>query len=207
MNYSGIDVARKSCRICILDNRGEMLGKSFTLANTSEHLNDLLKRLSHLSLSPENLVCGIEATGNLWENIYSFLTKNGFKVVLLNPFQTRKYHDVMGKKAKTDAIDALVIAGLLRSGEATSSYVPDEEIQSLRDLTRLRARLLNELKDYKRRAFSLINLLFPEFLSLVKNPFGIVAIDLLKKYPTAKNFAKTRMFANTLTIANLNTKR
>jgi transposase len=57
-------------------------------------------------------------------------------VVVLNPLQTRRYRDVLRKKAKTDDVDAYVIAGLLRSGEAEASYVPDEPMQSPRDLAR-----------------------------------------------------------------------
>jgi len=43
------------------------------------------------------------------------------KISSLNPYQTRKYHQVLSKKAKTDKVDSLVIAGLLRSKEALAS--------------------------------------------------------------------------------------
>ena len=77
-------------------------------------------------------IFSVEATGNLWENLYSFLER--YKVIILNPYQTRKYHQVLSKKAKTDKVDSLIIAGFLRSKEALVSYVPEDEVQVLREL-------------------------------------------------------------------------
>jgi len=126
----------------------------------------------------------------LWENLYSFL--QGYKVIILNPYQTRKYHQVLSKKAKTDKVDALVIAGLLRSKEALPSYVPEEEVQVLRELVRLRHHLQKDKKNYLRKAYSLLNLVFPEYTNLVKDPFEKVSSMILKKYPTAVDMARAR---------------
>jgi len=40
---------------------------------------------------------------------------------------------MLSKKAKTDKVDSLVIAGLLRSKEALASYIPEDEVQVLRN--------------------------------------------------------------------------
>jgi len=45
---------------------------------------------------------------------------------------------VLSKKAKTDKVDSLVIAGLLRSKEVLSSHLPEDEAQVIRELVRLR---------------------------------------------------------------------
>ncbi len=75
---------------------------------------------------------------------------------------TRRYRDVVRRKAKTDDIDAHVIAGLLRSGAAQASYVPDEQIQSLRELARLRARLMADRQDYLRQLIAQLDVVLPE---------------------------------------------
>src|SRR5262249_10883050 len=77
---------------------------------------------------------GLAASGHLGENLEAALAGAGYRVLVLNPLQTRRYRDVVRRKAKTDDIDAHVIPGLLRSGAAQASYVPDEQIQSLREL-------------------------------------------------------------------------
>jgi len=192
MHYLGIDVSKASHQCVILDAEGEALGKSFTVQSSKDDFANLVKKLSELSIPKSDITAGLEATGNLWENIYTFLKDQGFKVTLLNPFQTNKFHQAMMKKAKTDSIDALVIAGLLRSGCAASSYIPDEDIQSLRDLTRLKDGYLKDMKTYKRKAYSLLNLVFPEFLNLVKDPFNISCTEILSKYQTAVDFKNLR---------------
>lgn len=192
MYYLGIDVSKVSHQCIILDANGEALGKSFTVQSSKDDFTKLVKKLLELNIPKTDLTVGLEATGNLWENIYSFLKEQGLNVILLNPYQTNKFHQATLKKAKTDAIDALVIAGLLRSGCASSSYIPDEEIQSLRDLVRLRDGYLKDIKNYKRKAYSLLGLVFPEFLNLVKDPFNIVSTQMLLKYQTASDFKSAK---------------
>lgn len=192
MYYLGIDVSKVSHQCIILDANGEAVGKSFTVQSSKDDFTKLVKKLLELHIPKADLTLGLEATGNLWENIYSFLKEQRLNVILLNPYQTNKFHQATLKKAKTDSIDALVIAGLLRSGCASSSYIPDEEIQSLRDLVRLKDNYLKDIKNYKRKAYSLLGLVFPEFLNLVKDPFNIVSTQMLLKYQTAFDFKQAR---------------
>jgi transposase len=192
MYYLGIDVSKVSHQCIILDANGEALGKSFTVQSSKDDFAKLVKKLQELNIPKNDLAVGLEATGNLWENIYSFLKEQGLNVILLNPYQTNKFHQATLKKAKTDSIDALVIAGLLRSGCASSSYIPDEDIQSLRDLVRLKDGYLKDIKNYKRKAYSLLGLVFPEFLNLVKDPFNIVSTQMLLKYQTASDFKSAK---------------
>ncbi len=188
MHYLGIDISKASHQCVILDNNGEALGKSFAVLSSKDEFDKFITKIDKFSISKDDLLIGLEATGNLWENLYSFLTESKFKVILLNPFQTCKFHQAVLKKAKTDAIDAYVIAGLLRSGHAQGSHVPEDDIQSLRDLVRLKDGYLKSMKTYKRKAYSLLNLVFPELLQLIKDPFNVVSSDILMHYQTALDF-------------------
>jgi len=192
MYYIGIDVARLSCECAIIDNDGETVCKPFGIYTNKDEYSKLLDKLKKLNIPKSDSLCGLEATGNLWENLYEYLTSRGYKVMVLNPYQTNKYHEVMLKKAKTDAIDAYVIAGLLRSGHASQSHIAEDTIQSLRDLVRLRASYQANLKAYKRKAYSLLSLLFPEYLNCIKDPFAIVSTEVLINYPTAFDFKELK---------------
>ena len=130
----GIDVALRSHRVAVLGADGEAIGKSFTIESTARGFAALVETLHARGAGAAQSVIGLEATGHLWENLEAHLTRVGYRVVVLNPVQTRRYRDVLRRKAKTDDIDAYVIAGLLRSGAAAASYVPAETIQSLREL-------------------------------------------------------------------------
>jgi len=119
MYYLGIDISKKSFTVSVLDEEGEAITKFLTFPCTRKGMEKLVDKISSLKLEKDKTVIGIEATGNLWENLYSFL--EGYRVIILNPYQTRKYHQLLSKKAKTDKVDSLVIAGLLRSKEALAS--------------------------------------------------------------------------------------
>ena len=190
MNYLGIDVAKSNSRFVILDNDGEKFAKAFTLQNNNHDFNSLLLRLKELHLTPANVLIGIEATGIWWENLYCLLTKKKFKVIVLNPHQTNKFREALRKKAKTDDIDAYVIAGLLRSNEYAASFIPEEMIQILREVTKLRYQLIKDRRDYERQASSLLSLVFPEYAqTAIKNPFAVASTAILEAYPTAKHLA------------------
>jgi transposase len=193
MNYLGIDVSKARSRYVILDNDGEKAAKPFTLDNNQQAFTQLLERLKELNLQPDGLLVGIEATGIWWENLYCFMTEHKFKVIVLNPHQTNKFREALRLKAKTDDIDAYVIAGLLRSGEYAASYIPEETIQVLREIVKLRHQLVTNRQNFERQAHALLGLLFPEYeKTAIKNPFTVASLAILKAYPTAKHLAEAK---------------
>ena len=184
----GIDVALHDHRVAILGSDGEARGKSFSILASQEGFADLVRTLHAREATPGSTLVGLEATGHFWENLEAFLSGAGYRVVVLNPLQTRRYRDVLRRKAKTDDIDAYVIAGLLRSEAAAACYVPDEQIQSLRELARLRARLMRERQDYLRQLVAQLDVVFPEHReSLGDAPTA--RAGLLTVFPTARHLA------------------
>ena len=194
MFYLGIDVAKKTHRFVVLDNEGEKAAKPFSLQNTQEDFQKLLKRFKELDLSPENTLAGLEATGSFWENLYSFLTDKGYKVIVINPHQTNKFREALRKKAKTDDIDALVVAGLLRSGDTAASYVPEEQVQTLREFTKMRYEFVKDRKNYQRQVYALLEIVFPEYSkTALENPFAISSTAIFKRFPTARHLASAKV--------------
>jgi transposase len=193
MNYLGIDVSKSTSRYVLLDNDGEKAAKPFTLDNNQQAFAKLLERIQELNIQPDGLLIGIEATGIWWENLYCFMTEQKFKVIVLNPHQTNKFREALRLKAKTDDIDAYVIAGLLRSGEYAASYIPEETIQILREIVKLRHQLVTNRQSFERQAHALLGLLFPEYeKTAIKNPFSVASLAILKAYPTAKHLAEAK---------------
>ena len=193
MNYLGIDVSKANARYVLIDNDGEQATKGFTLTNDQKSFTQIIERFKELKLTPDTLLIGIEATGIWWENLYCFLTEQQFKVIVLNPHQTNKFREALRYKAKTDDIDACVIAGLLRSGKYAASYIPEETIQVLREIVKLRHQLVTNRQNFERQAQALLGLLFPEYQkTAIKNPFTIASMAILKAYPTAKHLAEAK---------------
>ena len=193
MNYLGIDVSKANARYVLIDNDGEQATKGFTLTNDQKSFTQIIERFKELKLTTDTLLIGIEATGIWWENLYCFLTEKQFKVIVLNPHQTNKFREALRYKAKTDDIDACVIAGLLRSGKYAASYIPEETIQVLREIVKLRHQLVTNRQNFERQAQALLGLLFPEYQkTAIKNPFTIASMAILKAYPTAKHLAEAK---------------
>src|SRR5262249_59212255 len=83
-----------------------------------------------------------------------------------------------------------VVAGLLRSGSAEGCFVPHDQIQSLRELARLRARLMRERQDYLRQLVGQLDVVFPEHRPALGDVSTVRARRLLAAYPTAHHLAQ-----------------
>src|SRR5262249_12291426 len=180
----GIDVGLREHRVAVLDRDGEAVGSSFTIAASKDGVTTLARALGARDATPAHTLIGLEASGHLWENLEAALGGAGDRVLVLNPLQTRRYRDVVRRKAKTDDIDAHVIAGPLRSGVAQASYVPDEQIQSLRELARLRARLMADRQDYQRQLVAQLDVVLPEHRAVLGDLLTARARGILAHFPT-----------------------
>ena len=87
MYHLGIDISKKSFAVSVLDEEGEAITKVLSFPCTHKRFEKLVDKISSLKLKKSEVLIGIEATGNLWENLYSFL--EGYRVIILNPYQTR----------------------------------------------------------------------------------------------------------------------
>ena len=106
---------------------------------------------------------GLEATGHYWLSVYSFMREKGFRQHVINPIQTdgwRKGIEI--RKRKTDTIDSLLIADLVRYGDFIEARLPDEAVLSLKNLTRFRTYLVDSISDLKRKVICVLDQVFPE---------------------------------------------
>ena len=62
-----------------------------------------------------SVLIGLEATSRYSENLYQFLSEQGYPLCLLHPRQTHQFAQQRGLRAKTDRLDATKIARLLLS--------------------------------------------------------------------------------------------
>ncbi|PGT52822.1 IS110 family transposase, partial [Bacillus cereus] len=92
---------------------------------------------------------------------YSFLLDHGFSVIVLNPIQTnawRKGTEI--RKRKTDAIDATMIADIIRFGRFLETPLVDEKMFSLKQLSRFRNSLVSNMGDLKRKSLVILDQTF-----------------------------------------------
>jgi len=111
MYYVGIDVAKQFHIACVLDDSNKYLVKNFRIESEISEYSQLNSLLINIDQDNSKFIIGLEATGTLFENLYLFLKKQGYNVVLLNPYQTTKFREMDTMKyVKNDNIDSQMIA-------------------------------------------------------------------------------------------------
>lgn len=133
MFYVGIDIGKEIHEASIIDEQGTLQGRSIRFSNT---MTDFQRFLDWLPQRPLKLA--MEATGHYWLPLYDFLKGKDFEITVLNPLQTEAHRRGKIRKTKTDRRDSLIIADLLRTRAISPSYIPDEWIHQLREITRFR---------------------------------------------------------------------
>lgn len=189
MLYLGIDIGKNTHVASLLDDKAKPLFKGFSLSNTTDGGESLITKLNAHIKSVSDVEIGMEATGHYWLSLYSFLVEKGFVVHVVNPIQTdgwRKGTEI--RKRKTDSIDSVLIAELIRYGDFLETTLADESTMSLRNLTRFRHYLVSSIGDLKRKAICVLDQTFPEYASVFSDIFGETSKALLLNFQTADDF-------------------
>lgn len=130
----GIDVAKD--RLDVAANTAALA--PFHLPRDHAGLADLVERLK--PLGAERIA--VEATGGFETVVVAALAAAGLPVVVVNPAQVRAFAQALGKRAKTDPIDAAVIARFAEATRAELRPLADAETQALADLVARRRQIV-----------------------------------------------------------------
>jgi len=144
MRYVGIDLHKRSLVACVQDDAG------CTLALESMDCRDMAC-IARFFDSHRPFRAVIEASSS-YRWLYDLLSPRG-EVILAHPLRLRA---IVAGRAKTDKLDAAMLAKLLRAGLIPASYVPPVSYQHLRELTRARARLSREATAAKNEVHGLL---------------------------------------------------
>jgi len=144
MHYVGIDLHKRFLVACVQDQAGH------TRAAERMDCPDAA-RIARFFDTWRPFRAVIEASSS-YRWLYDLLSPLG-EVVLAHPLQLRA---IVAGRAKTDKLDAALLAKLLRAGLIPTSYVPPASYQHLRELTRARARLSRQATAAKNEMHALL---------------------------------------------------
>jgi len=131
--YVGIDVSKDRLDVAVLPS-----GEAFAVGRHAAGLDDLLARLR--PLGPE--LVALEATGGFETVVAATLGGAGLAVAVVNPAQVRAFGRALGQRAKTDPIDARLIARFAAATRPEARLLPDEATVRLADLVGRRRQII-----------------------------------------------------------------
>jgi len=140
--YVGIDVSK-----AVLDVAATPSGEAWSVPNTAEGMQRLVEKLG--GMSPRLIV--LEATGGLERRAVAALAAAGLPVVAVNPRQVRDFAKATGQLAKTDAIDAAILALFADRIRPQLRPLRDAETQELEALVVRRRQVVDMISAEKNR--------------------------------------------------------
>lgn len=139
----GIDVSKAKLDICFLSS-----GETIEVSNDKQGFFSLLRKFQKNYIVKQII---IEHTGNYQRGVVDFLQKHSFSVSVVNPGKVRNFAKAVGILAKTDKIDAYVLA---QYGEVLCPEESSPEasgIVKLREMVSFRTQIVETAKQYKNR--------------------------------------------------------
>ena len=134
--YVGIDVSKDRLDVHILPSR-----EAFAVACDGKGLNELIERL--LAIKP--ILVAVEATGGFETIVAAAIAGAHLPLAVVNPAQVRHFAQAIGKRAKTDPIDAAVIAHFAAAVKPEPRELPDAAARLLAEVVDRRKQLVEML--------------------------------------------------------------
>jgi len=131
--FIGIDVAKARLDVAVRPD-----GDTWQAANDANGIAALVARLDHLR--PALIV--LEATGGYERPVVASLAAAGLPVAVVNPRQIRDFAKATGKLAKTDTLDARVLAHFAAAVQPAPRPLPDADTQALAAILARRRQLV-----------------------------------------------------------------
>lgn len=164
----GVDVHRDLLVATILNGSTKETKRFVNDANDINNLKNWLK-------THECKRAVMESTSIYWVPLYLALEETGFDVMLANAHQVKA---IPGRK--TDQSSSEWLAHLLQGGQIKPSYVPEKHVRELRELTRLRVKLVENRTAFKNRCQKVLNRVNIRLGSRLSDVFGKAGREILE---------------------------
>ena len=140
--FVGIDVSKDR-----LDVHVRPGGEAFAVSRDGRGLEELTDRLT--ALAPQ--LIAIEATGGFETIAAAAIAGAALPLAIVNPAQVRHFAQAVGKRAKTDPIDAEVIARFAEAVKPEPRPLPDEQARLLAELVARRRQIIEMIVAERQR--------------------------------------------------------
>lgn len=132
--YVGIDVAKADFKVA-----SQPAGLHLSPKNAPKGFRELLSKLEAYDVK----LVVMEATGGYERNLAGELVAAGYPTVVITPRRVRRFAEAMGENAKTDKIDASIIARFAEAAKPQPKPAPTPQIERLSELVGRRRQLMD----------------------------------------------------------------
>lgn len=139
--FVGVDIAAASFAISWSRAR-QQLERARTFAQTPEGFTALQTALATTGVSPAHTLLVLEATGSYWISLAVFLHQAGYAVSVVNPAHAHAFARTLPRRAKTDALDAQLLAQFAQERQPERWTPPEQVYHELRQRLLVRDGLL-----------------------------------------------------------------
>lgn len=214
--WVGIDVAKAELVVAIAPQ-----GEVFTLGNTPEDVTNLITRLR--KVRPQRIV--LEATGGYETLAATTLAAVPLPVAVVNPRQVRDFARSTGQLAKTDKIDAGILAAFAQAVQVEVRPLPDLAARALQAVVSRRRQVVEMLATERQRLPQANAVVAPSIQAVIRvlerqvqdldddlqqrlrhSPVWREAQDLLKSIPGVGDVLATTLLAMLPELGQLNRK-
>jgi hypothetical protein len=185
MKYVGIDVAKDSHMVCVLNEKKEKL-QTFKVKNSSLGMLEFQKKLNKYDTE---FKIGMESSGVYHQGILYYLQKIYKDVAVINPKRTKAHRKSLGYEYKTDPIDAYIISDYVKERDLSNNILPDK-YPLLKQLCRTRTKLVRQQTRLKNRIKGDMHILFPEYVRCFDSIYCNASLEFLKKYTDPNTISK-----------------
>ena len=190
----GVDIGSQDHFARAFDWRGfEFTKRAFRFSNTGVGFLSFIRWLYELQnkTNTKKVIVGCEPTGCYWLTFQKFLNDHDIQLVTVNPYSVKKCKELDDNSPeKSDLKDPKTIAGLVREGRFSTSYLPSGVYAEIREASVCRdmimkqhARLANQIQGWLQKYF-------PEYLECYKDWDSTSGLMLLKNAPLPQDIIK-----------------
>ena len=190
----GVDIGSQDHFARAFDWRGiEFTKRAFRFTNTGVGFLSFIRWLYELEQKTEKkkVIIGCEPTGCYWLTFQKFLKDHELQLVTVNPHSVKKCKELDDNSPeKSDQKDPKTIAGLVREGRFSTSYLPSGIYAEIREASVCRDMIMKQHVRLSNQIQGWLQKYFPEYLECYKDWDSTSGMMLLKNAPLPQDIIK-----------------
>jgi transposase len=181
--FVGIDISKDKFDAAICDWKGRSVFGPKEYAQDQTGMEQLKTDIEIYSKEMRtDILLGCESTGIYHLPLVEFCDRNGLKIRVFNAIELKKYHKSRVRKTRNDSIDAMTIAkAMVIEGDFPDEFKISPEVKTLRQLTRVRTRIADQISTIKRRIDKDLDIICRGYTKLFSNIMYPSSIAVMKK--------------------------